>query len=356
VALSVAAMGACVLGCSGSSEHVSSVGQGLDVPLPSRPGTVVVDGCVVDPWQRSTLAGRGARRVLQEVVLLCLVPREDGTVGPRDKSARLKLAETVQDLRREGYRVHLGVAFTDESGQRYDGAQTATQIADPAWRARFVDTLPEAVGGADGVEIDLQLLPPQSRPAVTALVTATAAAMRPAKRLGVFVPPSVTSPSDLPGGEAFSRVELGALVDRLRVMTLDYSEGSPGPTIDPGWAVDAARLALGDVPDRVDIAYPLYGLDFGPRGLRPTTHADAIATATYSRSPIERGPTTAPFIRYQGFGGESHQLWFDDLESTSRALAAWNGDVLPLTMGVVFYGLGAEEASLFERLGERYGL
>lgn len=340
------------LGCfTSSGDEVDSATLRGETSLPARAGTVIVDGCVIDPWQRSTLAGPGARRVLQEVILLCLVPRLDGTVGPRDPSAQRHLASLVADLKTDGYRVHFGVAFTDESGQRYDGTQTSTFLADPAWRARFRDTLLAALAPADGVELDLQGLPSAARASVTALVTEVAQAVRPGKRLNVFVPPSVAVPSDLPGGEAFSRVELGRQVDRLRVMTLDFSEQAPGPTIDPGWAVDAVRVARAEAP-AVDVAYPLYGTDFGPRGRRPTTYFEAIAMASLAGVPIERGPTTAPFLRYTLFG-EAHEMWFDDTDSTARALAAWTHDVLPPDVGVVFYGLGAEDPSLFERVGVR---
>lgn len=57
--------------------------------------------------------------------------------------------------------------------------------------------------------------------------------------------------------------------------------------------------------------------------------------------------------RYLAFGGEQHQLWFDDAESTGRALGAWSYDVLPSDVGVLFYGLGAEDPALFNRLSER---
>jgi spore germination protein YaaH len=352
-ALGLAVSASSAIGCSSASgETVDSVAQRAETPLPARAGTVIVDGCVLDSWQRATLAGPGARRVLQEVIMLCLVPRLDGTVGPRDPSTVAHLASLVTDLQASGYRVHFGVAFTDETGQRYDGAQTASFLADPAWRARFRDTLVTALAPAAGVELDLQGLPDAAGPAVTTLVTEVAQAVRPGKRLGIFVPPSVSTPSDLPGGEAFSRAALAAQVDRMRIMTLDYSDMAAGPTIDPGWAVDAVRLAHRDAP-AVDISYPLYGTDFGPRGRRPTTWLEAIATASSSGARIERGPTAAPFLTYSGYGNEAHQLWFDDTDSTSRALAAWSYEVLPADVGVVFYGLGAEEPGLFERLGAR---
>jgi hypothetical protein len=342
-----------LVGCGFSSgEETEHVGLGADTALPPRKGTIVIDGCVIDTWSRSTLSLAATKKTAQEVIMLCAVPRFDGTVGPRDESASAHLTALVDELHREGYRVNLGIAFTDESGQRYDGRQTAAFLASPTWRARFTETLPAVLGPFDGAEIDLQFLPNDARTNVTSLVAETAAKVRPQKKLNAFIPPSVTIPSDLSGGEAFSRIELAPHLDRMRIMTLDFSETSPGPTLDPGWAVDALRLALNDFP-RCDISVPLYGIDFGPRGRRPTTWFEAQAITTKGGIHIEHGPTGSPFFKYVLFGNETHELWYDDATSTARALGAWTLDVLPAEVGVLFYGLGAEDPTLFESIGGR---
>ena len=332
---------------------MNSVALRAETPLPARAGTVIVDGCVIDPWQRATLAGAGAKRVLQDVILLCLVPRLDGTVGPRDPSALQHLGALIADLATDGYRVSLGVSFTDETGQRYDGPQTRAFLGDPGWRARFVETLVPALAPAVGVELDLQGLPNDARDLVTAFVTEVAHGVRPAKRLGVFVPPSVAIPSDLPGGDAFARAALGALVDRMRIMTLDFSDQAPGPTIDPGWAVDAVRLAKRDAP-AVDIAYPLYGTDFGPRGHRSTTYLEAVAIAQVTgarhRARADDGAVRAlRGLRERASRALVRRHRFDVAAPSRRGAY----DVLPADVGVVFYGLGAEQPDLFESLGAR---
>lgn len=339
--------------CGGSGEDARDVGIGLETTIPARRAAVLLDGCVMDTWSRTSLAQPATRRLVSEVVLLCLVPRESGEVGPRDASARAALGTLVSDLKKDGYTVTLGVAFTDESGQRYDGAQTRAWLARPDFRERLRETLVDVSSLADGVEIDLQKLPNDARRDVTDVVGLVADALHarvPRKSVGVFVPPSVARPSDLPGGEAFDRAALAARVDRLRVMTLDYSETEAGPTIDPGWAADAARLARQDAPS-VDLAYPLYGIDFGPRGQRSVTWFEANAAFGDARA-TGRGPTNAPFVRYVR-DGEAHALWYDDAISTGTALAAWSYDVLPPDIGVLFYGLGAEDPTLFARLAAR---
>jgi spore germination protein YaaH len=343
-----------IAACGGTSGyHVDEIGLDSDVALPVRAGTVVVDGCVLDPWQSATLANPSTKRVVAEVIMLCLVPREDGIVGPRDPSARGAFAALALDLHQKGYHVHFGVAFTDESGQRYDGAQTQRFLGDPTWRGRFRDSLVDVLGPVDGVAIDLEKLPSGASAPVTALFQTIAPALRPAHRLDVFVPPSVAVPSDLPGGDSFVLPSLAPYVDRMRVMTLDFSEGGPaGPTIDPGWAVDAVRLAKASF-DKVDVAYPLYGTDFGPLGERSTTYLEAHGLAATFDKNIQRGPTGAPHVDYWPEPGQAHQVWFDDAESTGRALGAWTPDVMPLDVGVVFYGLGAEDPALWDRLAAR---
>jgi spore germination protein YaaH len=343
------AFATCVVACDSPGKPQ---GDALLGPaLPSRTGSVVVNGCGLDSWQRATLATPAAKHVLSEVIMLCLVPREDGTVGPRDPSARAALTALTADLKRDGYVVNFGLTFADESGSRYDGAQTRAFLANPTWRAQLLATLPAVIAPADGVEIDLQQLPDDARPFVTALITSIAQQVRPSKHLNLFVPPSTTIPSNLPGGEAFSRKDLAPFVDRMRVMTLEYSDTAPGPTIDPTWAVAAVRLAKSEFP-RVDIAYPLYGMGFALRGNRPSSYDEAHAIAADQNVPIERGDTGAPFIRYSA-AGERRELWFDDLQSTRRALGSWNVDVLPADVGVLFYGLGSEDPELFDGLSAR---
>ncbi|MFO0739980.1 MAG: hypothetical protein U0270_29045 [Labilithrix sp.] len=344
-----AALVACA---SDSHESKDAIGLGAESALPLRRSSIVIDGCGVDAWQRSTLANPSTRKVVNggDLIFLCLVPQADGSIGPRDDSARARIKANAADLHSLGYRVHLALSFTDETGEVYDGQQTARFLAQPAWRARLLETLPDHLDGIDGIELDLLNLPNLAQRDVTQLVSAIDVAIRPARKLGIFVPPSISNPSDLPGGDAISRLDVAPHVDRMRIMTLDYADDYqyPGPTIDPGWAVDAVRLAS-TAGRPLDISYPLYGNDFGPGGLRAVTYADAIAT----RAPILRGPTGAPFVSWTGWNGEAHQTWFDDAESTGLALGGWAPPVLGEDVGVLFYGLGAEDPTLWDRLASR---
>ena len=335
---------------SQGGEPIDAVGLAQETPLPRRKGTVLVDGCAIDPWQNAILAKPETRVVVTEVLLLCLVPRDTGALGPSDPFARKALDRTIDELHQKGYGVSLGVAFTDETGARYDAERTRGLLADPAFRSTFAASLEVVAARADAVDLDLQGTPAASRADLTALVSAVSAKVRPARKtLGIFLPPSVAVPSDLPDGEAFDRRALGPAVDRFRVMTLDYSD-TAGPTIDPGWATDAVRLAANEKRETY-VSYPLYGVDFGPRGTRGVSVIEARGLASTFRAVPSRGPTGALFFTYVS-QGESHEVWYDDTTSTGQALAAF-ATALPPEVGVLYYGFGAEDPSLFSSVAER---
>jgi spore germination protein YaaH len=78
---------------------------------------------------------------------------------------------------------------------------------------------------------------------------------------------------------------------------------------------------------------------------------EARGLASTYGARLERGPTGTLFFRYVA-GGETHELWFDDTESTGRALGAF-AESLPSDVGILYYGLGAEDPTLFSTLAER---
>jgi spore germination protein YaaH len=349
--LVVAAALAAATGCGYSGETLDRVGQGDGVGVPARYATVVLDGCGPDTFQASALASPDMRRAVQEIVLLCAVPRVSGEVGPTDDSARAQIAQTAAVLQQQGYKVKLGVQFSDETAERYDGGQTASQLASPTWRTAVIASLKDLARPYDGVELVFHDLPASARGDLSLFVKALGAAVRPSKKVGIFAPPSIRSPSDVPGGDAFDLATLSQWLDRVRVMTLDYADPNSGPTIDPGWAVDAVRFAQsgsGAVP--IDVAVPLYGNDVSNLGTRNVSYFEAQALAQDYHAAPGVGPTGALHLAYTDAAGRGHDLWYDDAGSTLRTLRAWGPDVLPLSVGVIYYGLGNEDPALWPAL------
>jgi spore germination protein YaaH len=320
-----------------------------------RDTAVIVEGCALDEAQLSTLTTPAARKVLREVIFLCGAIDREGDITPAAVT-RASFAEQVAQVHALGYRVSLAATLGTDWDRPSNVAATTAFLGAEDARTNAAAQL-AALADATSLEtIDLAMpqLDEHDRRNVTAFVAAVSAAVHPAHQLGVFAPPSVQRPSDIPGGDAYDLPALGGLVDRMRLMTLDYSCcGAPlGPTTDPGWAVAVERFAKPDLPpaSRVAVSYPLYGWD-GVRGsasATPVTYGEAMALAAKTGANVQRGPTGAPYFDYVGEGG-NHQVWFDDTTSTMRALHAWN-DALPSSVDLVLYGLGAEDPTLWTAL------
>ncbi len=346
------------LACACGFTNPGSLSQTDTQSVPARRGTVIVDGCLLDSLQLDTLGSAAAKLVIRDVVLDCLLPHADGTVTPADASAQAELDALITQVHSLGYSVTLGANFVTDNGYVVDGNQTAKELADPTWVASVVAGIASVASQADGVELDLEQLPPSARANVTALVGAVAAKVHPGKQLGIYLPPSTTSPSDVSGGDAFDVAALANYTDRFRVMTLDFSGDKAGPTIDSGWAVDAVRFAQQTSgTSGIDVAVPLYGNDFSTSGtsagaIRYTTFLEAVGLAsTYGATPT-RSATQELVLDYVDEERISHELWFDDKNSTLVTLGAWDAKTLPTTVGVVYYGFGAEDPALWTAIAQ----
>lgn len=319
-------------------------------PIARRSGAVVVEGCALDPWQRATLSSSAARAVLSEVILLCLSPREGG-VAPTDSDARAALRAEIAALRQSGYRALLGLNAVHDAGPEYSPARLASLLTDGARRATLTAALQERALEADGLEIALPTLNNSSARDLSAWLGELAAVVRPARSLGLFAPPSANDPSDLPGGDAVDLRGVAGLVDRARLMTLDYSGGEPGPTTDAAWIGEVAALArtkLGQTP--LSVTLPLYGIDFGGAEPRQISYVEAVGLASHHRVQILRSDSGGLYTSYSGSDGV-HQVYFDDARSLAQLRAATD-ETLPQGAGVVYYGLGGEDPALWSQLQE----
>jgi spore germination protein YaaH len=349
----IAATLACAGGCGAESGEVESFGAPSTSAFDARNGSVVLEGCQLDTWQTSQLVSDPAHRAIKTVILLCPTMHPNGSVVPTDPDARARLAQTIANLRTMGYAVHLAVGIADDTDALLSADRVAQLFADANWRAAVFPAITELAQMSDGIEIDLQSGSAAMRDNLTTFVQALGTAIRPARFLGIFVPPSTMTPSDTPTGDAYDLGAIVSYVDRIRVMTLDYSccNGQAGPTIESGWAVDAARFAMKSaLGTPIDIAMPLYGVDFSAGGRRPVTWLEAAAVAQATHASIDRVTAGAQHYTWRDEAGLHHETWFDDSVSTTRVLAAWSNGTLPSDVGVVFYGLGAEDPTLWDAI------
>ncbi len=345
--------------CSGESggvtDRLASSPDGSN-PIPRRHMTIIAETCSPDGYQLTGLDHPGLKKLTNELILICPTVRLNGDVVPADPDARATLSRTVGLARLNGYKVRIAVTMGDDLVSfpiPYSTARSSKALQDPSWRAKVIEGLAEFAAMADGLEIDFLNLPDTSRSAVTELFIGLDKRYRPNTHIGVMAPPSTMDPSDTLGGAAFNLTAISHHVDRIRMMTLDYSccgQGG-GPSIDGGWAVDVARYGkskAGNVP--VDIAFPLYGTDFSDLGERFIDYTDGHAIADVFGVVPERSIGGELNFRWVDAAGHEHETWYPDAITASRVLGAWDTNVVPADVGVVLYGLGAEDPALFSTL------
>ena len=341
-------------GCGSQSDTVPHFGAvespGASTPVPSRAGSVVVEGCQLDGWQSARLAAPSTKAVLQTVILLCPTARDDGTIAPVEASAQSELAAQIAQIKGMGYQARLALTMADELDQPYPADVMGKALASPDWRTAVAAAVGPFAAMSDGIDLQLPPPPDTSTNDVTSFVQALSGGVG-RSSLGIFVPPGGAS-NDVAGAPAYDLSSIGPMVARVRVLTLDYSccTGSPGPTIDSGWAVDVARAVAAETSAPIDLSVPLYGWDFGPQGQRSVGFFEAQSVAADTQANVQRGPTGTLFYDWQDDTGGAHETWFDDAASTSWTLAAWDTQTLPPGVGVVYWGLGSEDPALWDTL------
>lgn len=341
-----------VLAACGASES-------QDPPL-SRHASVLIDGCALDSWQRTTLASEAARGAISELVLLCLSVRDDGQIAPLDAAARAALDQEVQGLRQSGYDVSLGVTARSDAGADFVPERIGSFLRSKAARDQATAGLAAFARGGTGLEVALPRLPDGARADLSAWVGELSAMVRPGARLGILAPPSSMEPSDVPGGGAYDLRALAPQVDRIRLMTVDYSccGDGPGPGTAVGWIDEVTRLALARVGTTpLSFTLPLYGNAFEtlPEGAieeRPVTFLEALGLAGQYQTQIQRTTPGALHFLYTTETGSQREVWFDDARSMRSYLRALDGSV-PVGTGVFYYGLGAEDPALWGGLPRR---
>jgi hypothetical protein len=344
-----------VIGCGSSSSGPRDIAARWPAKM-----TIIAEGCTLDSGSAAVLASTTTRSLVTEVVLICLAAHQDGSLGTALASdvttdPTTAVGETIGILHGFGYFVSAALTVGDETHLPYDAGATAALLNDSAWRSTVLGGWLAMSADADALDLALPTVDNGARDSVTAFVYEIAAMAHPAKKVGVFLPPSSTIPSDLPGGDVFDLASLAPSADRLRLMTLDYSccGAPPGPTTDAFWAVDVQRLAATQVPSsKLELSAPLYGYDFSTSSATPVTFGEAHALAAARRAELLRTPAATPHFRYSADDGTPHEVWFDDKASTLAMLSSWSRTT-DRNVGVAFYGLGAEDPSIWPALAAR---
>ncbi len=180
--------------------------------------------------------------------------------------------------------------------------------------------------------------------------------------------PARRSDSD-PNWWVFDYPALGAVVDRFKVMTYDYSwgGGAPGPIAPKSWVDDVIGYAASRVrPTKISIGLPAYGRDWFVRkvsGRCPAAASESVSrtsqgmqdfAASLGVKPTWNAAQTSSTFSYRqrySNAGRSCTVkrvaWFDDARSVAAKLplVAKHG-----VRGVAIWALGNETPGMWGRL------
>ncbi|HUP64671.1 MAG TPA: glycosyl hydrolase family 18 protein [Thermoanaerobaculia bacterium] len=205
------------------------------------------------------------------------------------------------------------------SNGRFDSALVAALIGTAHARQAHIDAIVALVlaKGLDGIDLDYESLQPDLREPFTLFIEALASELRAAGRtLSVAVHPKTSDSQNWKGPGAQDWPRIGAAADSIKVMAYDYhwSTSGPGPIAPLDWIESVTRYALSTMPaEKVMIALPWYGYDWGTAGGKGITWSEATALANSTGSVIERDANGEPTFRYG-----SNTVFYQDGESYRR--------------------------------------
>lgn len=178
------------------------------------------------------------------------------------------MEDTVCLIRRAGLQVI--PTMTDGTGK----LELSNYLANPATRATIVKTIVDLVldNNFDGIDLDYEGFAfvdgnstwTKTAPRWVALVKELSVALRSHNKLLSVSTPYVYDPKEKQKGYfVYAWADIASSIDRLRIMTYDYSVAKPGPIGPISWTEKTLKYAVSIMsPSKVYIGLPGYGRDW----------------------------------------------------------------------------------------------
>ncbi|HVH31087.1 MAG TPA: glycosyl hydrolase family 18 protein [bacterium] len=257
--------------------------------------------------------------------------------------------EVVDLAHRMGMQVHFRVA--NSSRGRWGRQVAYAVLTYPRARAQAIANILKVldVSEYDGVNLDLENIPPGRRTALTAFVTEVAAQVHQrGKTVSIAVPGKTVDEVDHNWSGAFDLTALGRVCDFVIVMAYDQHSGASGagPVAALPWVEAVTQFATARVErEKLLLGLAFYGYVW-PRygGGIPISMSRAVSRAADAKVPVlwdERN--LVPYYR-----SGSRTVYFEDARSLQLKLALAARERLA---GVAMWRLGLEDPGLWEMMG-----
>ncbi|MDQ4011522.1 MAG: glycosyl hydrolase family 18 protein [Actinomycetota bacterium] len=277
----------------------------------------------------------------------------NGEIGLLDERYTKVNRGMVRQLQGHGIRVIPHIANYTQGEWTPENASVV--IRDPTLRSTHVRNIVDLVmrEGYDGIDIDYESLTDEDRePLVTFLTELRAALHEHQKLLTISVQAKDSDAGDGPHNRAQNYAAIGEVVDRVNVMTYDYSDSSsdPGPVAPLNWVEDVLAYTTTQIPvEKVVLGNVLLGYDWGRGEGETVTWKQATDLADEHGADVEWDTDSqSPWFRFNGADG-THEVWFENAESTARKLDLVDKYNLG---GTFFWRLGGEDPDTWDRARE----
>jgi spore germination protein YaaH len=221
----------------------------------------------------------------------------------------------------------------------------------------------------DGIDLDYENLPPESRQPFTDFVTSLGVLLhREGKVLTVTVPPKVTDEDACIICRFADYASLGLIADQIRIMAYEFhgKNGGPGANAPIWWIRQVVSYAVSRVPsEKIILGVHLYAYDWGGKETPAMWWTDVQALKNKYKGEVrfvesdERGMVGESILTYAIPGPrcprhtlecepplpEKHTVWFVDARYVS---AAWSVVDEYRLGGIVMWRPGGEDPAIWD--------
>ncbi len=322
-------------------------------PQPLPTGRPLVIGYYAEDWQGD---GRALQSLNQAGDSADMVVNFQLQIDANGNLSTRSYPELMATAKERGLRVY-GLVH-NYRGSGFDANVARSVLGDPTVRAHAIEQMLKAAQtlGLDGIDIDIENVPPDQRANYTALIKELSERLKP-EGLGVTIsiPAKTYDDRKSAWSGAFDYAALGQYADRVAIMA--YDEHTPGYTAGPvasvGWVEKVAQFASSQIePQKVLLGIATYGYDW----VKGTTHArglsvpQARALAAKTGATVQWDPVAkVPWFSYWE-GGLERVVYFEDERSLAPKLDLVSQYGLG---GIAIWRLGLEEPTIWPVINEK---
>ncbi len=238
----------------------------------------------------------------------------------------------------------------------FDPALAHSVITRPEARQRFIRGIEKVLEekGFDGVQVDIEAVPPADRQAYTSFLKELRDGLK-GKMISISIPAKTWDDPQNQWSGGFDYGQVHKFVDQVVLMT--YDEHGLGTTAGPiaslGWVENVIKYALRNMPrDKVLMGLPVYSFDWSsskPNLPDYLTFRQVMERRSKYRAKLNWNDRfKVPSFRYTDDQGNNHEVFLENARSASAKL----GLVKKYNLhGVAIWRMGMEDPKVWKEVG-----